>query len=64
MKKKDLVAAISEKSGLAKNQSEVALNAVIQWISVKAEKLNASNSDHNFLWPGLKTMKISVDQKD
>ena len=33
MKKKELVAAISEKSGLAKNQAEVALNAVIDCLT-------------------------------
>ncbi len=33
MKKKDLIAAISHKSGMAKNQSEVALNAVIDCLS-------------------------------
>lgn len=33
MKKKDLIAAISQKSGMAKNQSEVALNAVIDCLS-------------------------------
>ena len=33
MKKKELVAAISEKSGMAKNQSEVALNAVIDCLT-------------------------------
>lgn len=33
MKKKELIAAISEKSGMPKNQSEVALNAVIDCLS-------------------------------
>jgi len=33
MKKKDLIAAISQKSGMAKNQSEVALNAVIDCLT-------------------------------
>ena len=33
MKKKDLIAAISKKSGMAKNQSEVALNAVIDCLT-------------------------------
>lgn len=33
MKKKELIAAISEKSGLAKNQSEVALNAMIECLT-------------------------------
>ena len=35
-----------------------------QWISVRATKLNLTNFDHNFLWPGLKTMQISVGRKD
>lgn len=33
MKKKDLIDAISKKSGMAKNESEIALNAVINCIS-------------------------------
>lgn len=33
MKRKDLIAAISQKSGMAKNQSEVALNAVIDCLT-------------------------------
>lgn len=33
MKKKELIDAISKRSGLAKNESEVALNAVISCIS-------------------------------
>ena len=33
MKKKDLIAAISQKSGMAKNQSEVALNVVIDCLT-------------------------------
>lgn len=33
MKKKDLIDAISKRSGMAKNESEVALNAVISCIS-------------------------------
>jgi len=40
------------------------MRAALQWISVKATKLNSTNFDHNFLWPGLKTMQISVGRKD
>ena len=52
MKKKELVAAIREKSGLAKNQSEVALNAVIECLT---DLLSKGNS---IILPGFVSLSV------
>ena len=52
MKKKELIAAISKASGMAKNESEVALNAVISCIS---DLLGRGDS---IVLPGFASLKV------
>ena len=52
MKKKELIAAISEKSGMAKNQSEVALNAVIECLADLLAK------DDSIILPGFASLSV------
>ena len=52
MKKKDLISAISEKTGMAKNQSEIALNGVIDCL---AELLAKGDS---IILPGFASLSV------